>query len=146
MGAGFPSEFSEKEIQKLYLRFKDIDKNGNGDLDPEQFFAIAEINQNPLVKRVIQIFDVDKNGTISFAQFLSGKHALTIGLSKLYNNNEEEKIKFAFRVYDLDEDGYISNGELFKVLKMMVGNNLNDIQLQQLVDRTIIQADTVILI
>ena len=35
MGAGFPSEFSEKEIQKLYLRFKDIDKNGNGDLDPE---------------------------------------------------------------------------------------------------------------
>ena len=29
------------------------------------------------------------------------------------------------------------------MLKMMVGNNLNDLQLQQLVDRTIIQADTV---
>lgn len=41
----------------------------------------------------------------------------------------------------MNEDGYISNGELFKVLKMMVGNNLNDVQLQQLVDRTIIQAD-----
>ncbi len=27
------------------------------------------------------------------------------------------------------------------VLKMMVGNNLNDVQLQQLVDRTIIKAD-----
>lgn len=44
-------------------------------------------------------------------------------------------------VYDKDEDGFISNGDLFSVLKMMVGTNLNDVQLQQLVDRTIIKAD-----
>jgi hypothetical protein len=30
----------------------------------------------------------------------------------------------AFKVYDMDRDGYISNGELFLVLKMMVGSNL----------------------
>ena len=30
----------------------------------------------------------------------------------------------AFKVYDIDRDGFISNGELFLVLKMMVGNNL----------------------
>ena len=30
----------------------------------------------------------------------------------------------AFNVYDVDRDGFISNGELFLVLKMMVGNNL----------------------
>ena len=42
----------------------------------------------------------------------------------------------------MNGDGFISNGELFAVLKMMVGNNLNDVQLQQLVDRTIIKADT----
>ena len=47
----------------------------------------------------------------------------------------------AFRIYDIDNDGYISNGELFQVLKMMVGNNLKDTQLQQIVDKTIIYAD-----
>jgi serine/threonine-protein phosphatase 2B regulatory subunit len=31
----------------------------------------------------------------------------------------------------MDNDGYISNGELFQVLKMMVGSNLKDTQLQQ---------------
>ena len=41
----------------------------------------------------------------------------------------------------MDRDGYISNGELFQVLKMMVGNNLKDAQLQQIVDKTIIYAD-----
>ena len=48
----------------------------------------------------------------------------------------------AFKIYDMDKDGYISNGELFQVLKMMVGNNLKDAQLQQIVDKTIIHADT----
>lgn len=41
----------------------------------------------------------------------------------------------------MDRDNYISNGELFLVLKMMVGNNLKDGQLQQIVDKTIMEAD-----
>lgn len=41
----------------------------------------------------------------------------------------------------MDRDGFISNGELYTVLKMMVGNNLKDIQLQQIVDKTIFNAD-----
>ena len=69
--------------------------------------------------------------------------------------------RFAFRIYDIDNDGYISNGELFQVesnathimtffsflyfmfqvLKMMVGNNLKETQLQQIVDKTILFAD-----
>ena len=47
----------------------------------------------------------------------------------------------AFQVYDMDGDDYISNGELFQVLKMMVGDNLDDTQLQQIVDKTILEAD-----
>lgn len=47
----------------------------------------------------------------------------------------------AFKVYDMDRDGFISNGELFLVLKMMVGSNLKDNQLQQIVDKTIMEAD-----
>ena len=41
----------------------------------------------------------------------------------------------------MDNDGFVSNGELFQVLKMMVGNNLKDTQLQQIVDKTIQFAD-----
>ena len=63
------------------------------------------------------------------------------GLASLYGTEQEHKLRFAFKIYDIDEDGFITNGELFTVLKMMVGNNLTDLQLQQLVDRTIIKAD-----
>eukprot|EP01016_Furgasonia_blochmanni_P010599 TRINITY_DN1450_c0_g1_i8.p1 TRINITY_DN1450_c0_g1~~TRINITY_DN1450_c0_g1_i8.p1 ORF type:complete len:241 (+),score=63.10 TRINITY_DN1450_c0_g1_i8:195-917(+) len=124
-----------KEIKKLYKKFNKLDTDKSGELEPEEFFDVPELSQNPLVKRVISIFDKNKDGKISFAEFLSGLGALST------TGSDEEKLKFAFKIYDLDEDGFISNGELFTVLKMMVGNNLNDVQLQQLVDRTIIKAD-----
>ena len=64
------------------------------------------------------------------------------GISQFSVKGEKEaKLKFAFKIYDMDRDGFISNGELFQVLKMMVGNNLKDTQLQQIVDKTIIYAD-----
>jgi Ca2+-binding EF-hand superfamily protein len=87
------------------------------------------------VKRVISIFDTNKDGKISFSEFIHGLSMLSAG------GSEEEKLRFAFKVYDLNDDGFISNGDLFNVLKIMVGNNLKDDQLQQLVDRTIIRAD-----
>ena len=40
-------------------------------------------------------------------------------------------IAVAFKIYDIDGDGFISNGELFQVLKLMVGSNLKETQLQQ---------------
>ena len=41
----------------------------------------------------------------------------------------------------MNKDGFISNGDLFQVMKMMVGDNLTQEQLQQLVDRQLVQAD-----
>jgi serine/threonine-protein phosphatase 2B regulatory subunit len=40
----------------------------------------------------------------------------------------------AFQVYDIDNDGYISNGELFMVLKQMVGSNLTPVQVGEVVE------------
>ena len=127
--------FSQEELLMLEQRFRRLDKDGSGMLEPNEFFDIPELAQNPLVQRVISVFDKNKDGNISFYEFVTG-------ISKLSEaGSEEDKMRFLFSIYDIENDGYISNGELFKVLKMMVGNNLTDIQLQQLVDRTIIRAD-----
>lgn len=72
---------------------------------------------------------------VSFEEFITGLSLFAI------KGNEKKKLEFAFKVYDMDADGFVSNGELFQVLKMMVGTNLNDTQLQQIVDKTIMEAD-----
>ena len=49
--------------------------------------------------------------------------------------------RFVFSVYDMDKDGFISREELYTVLKMMVGSNLKEVQLQQVVNRTFRDVD-----
>eukprot|EP00056_Hartaetosiga_gracilis_P017061 m.6405 g.6405 ORF g.6405 m.6405 type:complete len:175 (+) comp5189_c0_seq1:157-681(+) len=130
------SNFSEEELKRLGKRFKKLDTDGSGTLSKKEFMALPELQQNPLVERVLDIFDSNNDGEIDFEEFIRG-----ISLFSMDGGNREKKLMFAFRVYDVDGDGYISNGELFQVLKVMVGNNLKDKQLQQIVDKTIIYAD-----
>ncbi|KAH9999494.1 calcium/calmodulin-dependent protein phosphatase [Russula vinacea] len=121
------SNFNASELERLKKRFMKLDSDGSGSIDRNEFLQIPQIANNPLASRMIAIFDEDGGGTVDFQEFVGG--------------GREEKLRFAFKVYDMDRDGFISNGELFLVLKMMVGNNLKDSQLQEIVDKTIMEAD-----
>lgn len=129
------SHFDPEEIRRLGKRFRKLDLDNSGSLSVEEFMSLPDLQQNPLVQRVIDIFDADGNGEVDFKEFIEGISLFSV------RGDKESKLKFAFKIYDIDKDGYISNGELFQVLKMMVGNNLKDTQLQQIVDKTIILAD-----
>ncbi|KAJ3345917.1 Calcineurin subunit B type 2 [Entophlyctis luteolus] len=123
------------QIQRLYKRFVKLDKDGSGTIDKDEFLALPQIASNPLAARLLSVLDGDGTGDVDFKEFISGLSAFSA------KGKKEDKLRFAFKVYDMDRDGYISNGELFLVLKMMVGNNLKDQQLQQIVDKTIMEAD-----
>mmetsp|Transcript_57067 Transcript_57067/g.157905 ORF Transcript_57067/g.157905 Transcript_57067/m.157905 type:complete len:177 (+) Transcript_57067:93-623(+) len=127
--------FDEKAVAQLFARFQALDSDGSGRLDRSEILGIADLDGNPLVERVISVFDTDGTGPVSFLEFLLGLAKLTAG------TEDERKFEFAFAMYDVNKDGYISNGDLFKVLSMMVGESLGEEQLQQLVDRQIICAD-----
>ena len=117
-------EFLNKKLDEQ-IKMKDLqDEN------------LDEIKENPIVKRVISVFDKNQDGKISFWEFILGLSVLTD-----CSVNRLEKLKFAFQVYDTNGDGYISNGDLFYSLKLFTGKNLNDIQIQQVVDRTMLKAD-----
>lgn len=137
--ASYPKEmcshFDRDEIKRLGRSFKKLDFDKSGALSVSEFMSLPELQDNPLVNRVIDIFDTDGNGEVDFTEFIQGTSQFSV------KGDEEQKLRFAFRIYDIDKDGYISNGELFQVLKMMVGDNLRDWQLQQLVDKTIIILD-----
>jgi len=129
------SNFDRDEVDRLRKRFMKLDKDNSGTIERHEFLSLPQVSSNPLATRMIAIFDEDGGGDVDFQEFVSGLSAFS---SK---GNKEEKLRFAFKVYDIDRDGYISNGELFIVLKMMVGSNLKDMQLQQIVDKTIMEAD-----
>ena len=137
--ASYPAEicshFDEDEIKRLRKRFKKLDLDSSSALSVKEFTSMPELQGNPLAQRVIDVFDTDGDGQVDFREFILGTSQFSV------RGDEEQKLRFAFSIYDMDKDGYISNGELFQVLKMMVGDNLKDWQLQQLVDKTIILLD-----
>ena len=58
------------EIRRLGKRFRKLDLDGSGTLSVEEFMSLPELQQNPLVQRVIEIFDTDGNGEIDFKGIL----------------------------------------------------------------------------
>ena len=99
-----------------------------------------------------EVFDADSSGEVDFTEFITGMATFSS------QANTESKLRFAFKIYDIDNDGFISNGELFQVslspptptnsnnsfwqiLRTMVGKNLKESQLQQIVDKTMRSVD-----
>lgn len=136
------------EIRRLGKRFRKLDLDNSGALSIDEFMSLPELQQNPLVQRVIDIFDADGNGEVSdcvlnslcnaFSKFNSENGLFQVdfkefiqGVSQFsVKGDKESKLRFAFRIYDMDNDGYISNGELFQVqsLCMLCKKKENDPQ------------------
>ena len=60
------SNFDAYELRRLARRFKKLDIDGSGSLSVDEFMSLPELQQNPLVQRVIDIFDEDGNGEVDF--------------------------------------------------------------------------------
>ena len=56
-----------------------------------------------------EVFDADNSGEVDFTEFITGMATFSS------QANTESKLRFAFKIYDIDNDGFISNGELFQV-------------------------------
>lgn len=127
--------FSKAELKCLLKNFNELDMDRSGLLEPNELFDVPELKDNPIVQRIINVFDENNDGCISFYEFVNG---LTSLASK---SNPMDKYKFVFKVYDFNGDNYISSGDLFYMIKLMIKDSLGDIHIQQLVDRTMIAAD-----
>lgn len=59
-------------LMELVDRFKKLDLDNSGSLSVDEFMSLPELQQNPLVQRVIEIFDDDGNGEVDFKEFIQG--------------------------------------------------------------------------
>ncbi|XP_033639043.1 calcineurin B homologous protein 1-like [Asterias rubens] len=137
--------FSKRQIVRLYSRFESLDKSDNGALSREDLLRIPELAINPLGDRIIHAFFMDSpDSKINFRQFmrtLSLFRPIKTHDCETACNSRDNKLKFAFRMYDLDNSGAVTRDELLVILQMMVGSNITEEQLGSIADRTIAEAD-----
>jgi len=109
------THFEGEEVVALYEHFRTVITKGGGGaedlMDRGMFLQSLGIKGSVFVDRMFSIIDEDRDGKINFAQYLTGLSVLSA------RGTYDEKIKFAFHVYDFDADGKISKAELTDFLQ-----------------------------
>ena len=89
--------------------------------------------------RIFNAFTGSNSGLLSFYRIIHLWSIFCSDENDPYAN--EERLRFFFHVYDVNNDGYISNADLFQILRISVGDSFNTTQAQQLTDNTIRKFD-----
>ncbi|EPY86270.1 hypothetical protein CB1_000321037 [Camelus ferus] len=91
------TKFTKKELQSLYRGFK----NDFPSLGLSGASGASAADATTYAHFLFNAFDADGNGAIHFEDFV-------VGLSILLRGTVHEKLKWAFNLYDINKDGYIT--------------------------------------
>ncbi|XP_033121205.1 neuronal calcium sensor 1-like isoform X2 [Anneissia japonica] len=106
------THFSSKEILQWHKGFMKDCPDGclhqNEFLNIyQQFFPFGDATK--FATFVFKVFDENQDGLIEFTEFIKA-------LSVTSRGNVDDKLDWAFRLYDLDRDGYINKDEMMEVV------------------------------
>lgn len=109
-----PCRFCPKDIAALMGLFVQFSGGNKHRLERTQFrdelcnrFSITD---DFLMDRIFRAFDKGSKGYLRCDDFVCGMSTLVVG-------ELEDQMKYTFKVYDLNSDGYISREEMFHLLK-----------------------------
>ncbi|XP_061394612.1 uncharacterized protein LOC133330155 [Musca vetustissima] len=120
--------FDKSSLARLEQLFRNTVGNER-EIRREEFKKIV-ISKNPFfTERVFQIFDKDNSGSISLQEFIDA-------IQQFSGQSADDKIRFLFKVYDIDGDGLIQHKELHDVIRACMEENGMEFSEDQIEDLT----------
>ncbi|XP_035847998.1 Kv channel-interacting protein 2 isoform X1 [Sander lucioperca] len=107
------TKFTKKELQVLYRGFKN--ECPSGAVNEENFKTIysqffPQGDSSMYAHFLFEAFDTNKNGSVSFEDFV-------FGLSIILRGTINDRLNWAFNLYDLNKDGCITKEEMLDIMK-----------------------------
>ncbi|KAJ6775260.1 CALCIUM BINDING PROTEIN [Salix purpurea] len=131
-------DLTEEEVAELQEAFCLFDKDGDGCITFEELATVIKSLHHSATDEELHIMmseaDVDGNGTIEFVEFLN------LMARKMRENDAYEELKEVFKVFDKDQDGYISLNELRHVM-IDQGEHLTEEELEEMIREADLDGD-----
>ncbi|KAF0892074.1 hypothetical protein E2562_013469 [Oryza meyeriana var. granulata] len=120
----------EDQIAEFKEAFSLFDKDGDGSITTKELGTVMRtLGQNPTeaeLQDMISEVDADGSGNIDFQEFLG------LMARKMKDKDSEEELREAFRVFDKDQNGFISAAELRQVMAN-IGERLTDEEVGEMI-------------
>ncbi|XP_076352079.1 uncharacterized protein LOC143247623 [Tachypleus tridentatus] len=106
------THYEGKQIRKWYQDF--IQDCPDGHMSKEVFRSIygqfyPTQNASRFVDYMFNVFDANKDGVVTFKEFISAISVSTHG-------SIDDKLNWAFKLYDLNNDGFVSHMEMLDIV------------------------------
>ncbi|XP_017973787.1 PREDICTED: calcineurin B-like protein 1 isoform X2 [Theobroma cacao] len=115
--------FSVSEVEALFELYKSIS---------------SSVIDDGLISKIFDLFDAKKKGVIDFGDFVRALNVFHPNVS------QEDKITFAFKLYDMDGTGFIERNEVKQMLIALLCESemkLADETIEAILDKTFLDAD-----
>ncbi|XP_029369860.1 recoverin-like [Echeneis naucrates] len=105
------TKFTETEIVQWYENFKRQCPTGR--ISKEEFQSIyskffPESDPNSYAQHVFRSFDTNDDGTLDFKEYIIALHMTSTGKTN-------RKLEWAFSLFDVDKNGYITKSEVTEI-------------------------------
>ena len=112
------TNFTKEEITKWFTEF--ILDCPEGTLTIEKLkekmnIILPDENIDIVANLIFSAFDKDNNGFLDFSEFIIATHCIA-------SSSPEDKLRWAFQVYDTDNSGSITVGEIIQVFSALYAN------------------------
>ncbi|KAI0989146.1 hypothetical protein GJ496_002946 [Pomphorhynchus laevis] len=107
------TNFTDKQIQKYYNGFiKDCPDGYLTRRKLEETYKVISPKGNPteFCKAVFNAFDANSDGLINFHEYM-------LAMALIVSDKFEDSLKIAFKIYDIDKNGFLSLKELEQSLR-----------------------------
>jgi len=105
------THFDQKELKAMFKQFKK--ETPSGIINKDEFREVMKqmgVLDLFLQDLIFNVFDDNKDGSINFQEFVTALSVMTRG-------DPNEKLEFAFSMYDLDGNGFIDKEEMQQIME-----------------------------